>query len=1314
MNNIILIAFFYIYALNTIFSQPALEWDTRWNGPIADDYGKLIAVDINGNVYVAGVSDSTAMKDWVVVKYNSSGDIIWSQRYNGAGNGNDEPNALKIDATGDVYVVGQSKGGNTGLDCVTIKYSPQGEQQWVRIHNPAETRDDIGFDVEIDVYKNVYVVGTYKPSNYGGNVDFGFAIKYDQNGLIKWNRNYQNTAKITAVKINNLGNVVIGGSNAYTEPLDLFELDNEDGDILYKYNSWEADIQYYAMGILNKFVLDNVGNIYTLSTAHDQGTSTPNKLYLCKFSHGQNGMAAGRWIVFNNGEIKGIDLQVDKNKNVYSVSDRYLNYHSYYVVKLSNSNELLNQFSYHSYEESNDFPVSLNLSNLNNGTDFYITGYNELGDIHMVKFDSDCTISWTQDYDCGTDGLDVAAAMFVDRCDNLYITGSSLCDESYKDIKTIKYSTIDDLEIEVSATLPICQGEEITLSVPECAGCTYLWSNSQTSDSITISPADTATFTVKVRYPSGCEVTSIPLEIPVVEKKIPNVFIIASSVNICQGEEITFTAAPLHGGEDPLFEWFVNDQLIESGTSDSFSILVLENNSVVKCVMTSNEQCLLTETDTSNIRVITVNPIIPLSVNIEASGFNICQGESVTFTATHVNGGTNPVYQWYVNDGIQEDSDSVFTSNSLSDGDKIYVVITSNAFCSDPATASSDTLIITVNGNLTPSVVIDISDNPVCAGDSAVFKAYPQFGGHSPAYKWYINDELQTQYTDIFISPPFTEDSYVYCVMTTSEECYTNISDTSNVILVEVGELLLPEVSINSSSLDICHGEEITFIATPVNGGENPVFNWFVNEELIESATSDTFLSKVLENNAIIKCIMTSDAKCLLIETDTSNEIVITVNPLLPVSLQISSDSVDICEGESVTFTATPVNGGDDPVYEWFVNDEVQEGNENKFTSNSLTNRSAIYAIVTSNALCADTVRAASDTLVITVNAYLTPSVSIISSANSICEGQNVTFTATPVNGGDDPVYQWYLNDEIQPQNTSVFSTEVFTEGANLVYCIMTSDEECLTQSEAPSNFISIAVNPLVTPTVTLIASATSVFTCQEVIFTTATSNGGFNPVFKWFINGSQVGSGPSYISSSLTNGSKIFCTMTSGANCITTSTVSSDTLTISVSPLPQPQLTLKHDTIFITNYSGSEYNYKWFFNGTEISAEPYILCSKNGNGTYYVVVSLDKCTVTSGSVDIDCSTATTEVDLENVFTIFPNPAEGLLKVEGRELSVNRLSIILYNLLGVKIDEIILTTPGREINTQFDLSGMPNGMYMISISSPTYKKVKLIQKIEGN
>ncbi|MCB9075800.1 MAG: hypothetical protein H6552_09715 [Chitinophagales bacterium] len=67
---------------------------------------------------------------------------------------------------------------------------------------------------------------------------------------------------------------------------------------------------------------------------------------------------------------------------------------------------------------------------------------------------------------------------------------------------------------------------------------------------------------------------------------------------------------------------------------------------------------------------------------------------------------------------------------------------------------------------------------------------------------------------------------------------------------------------------------------------------------------------------------------------------------------------------------------------------------------------------MTSNATpCLTGSPATSNEITMTVNPNLPASVSIAASpATTICAGTNVTFTATPTNGGTTPSYQWKLN----------------------------------------------------------------------------------------------------------------------------------------------------------------------------------------------------------------------------------------------------------------------------------------------------------------
>src|SRR4029453_18664104 len=100
-------------AADTSYSQVTQEWVQTYNGPGNGlDIAFSVVVDDLGNVYVAGNSPgATSANDITTIKYNSSGQQQWAQRYNGPGNSDDGTNgtnAIAVDSSGNVYVTGWS------------------------------------------------------------------------------------------------------------------------------------------------------------------------------------------------------------------------------------------------------------------------------------------------------------------------------------------------------------------------------------------------------------------------------------------------------------------------------------------------------------------------------------------------------------------------------------------------------------------------------------------------------------------------------------------------------------------------------------------------------------------------------------------------------------------------------------------------------------------------------------------------------------------------------------------------------------------------------------------------------------------------------------------------------------------------------------------------------------------------------------------------------------------------------------------------------------------------------------------------------
>lgn len=85
----------------------AQPWPQRWNDEgEADDVGECIAHDKRGNVIVAGKTKNwNSTWDVQVLKYSSTGALLWERHYDGTGDGDDYATAIHVDDGLNVYVV---------------------------------------------------------------------------------------------------------------------------------------------------------------------------------------------------------------------------------------------------------------------------------------------------------------------------------------------------------------------------------------------------------------------------------------------------------------------------------------------------------------------------------------------------------------------------------------------------------------------------------------------------------------------------------------------------------------------------------------------------------------------------------------------------------------------------------------------------------------------------------------------------------------------------------------------------------------------------------------------------------------------------------------------------------------------------------------------------------------------------------------------------------------------------------------------------------------------------------------------------------
>ncbi len=169
----------YDYATIRYYPNGDTAWVRKYNGPgNSEDIAGFIAVDGSDNVYVTGASyGSGTNNDYCTIKYDASGNELWVKRYNGPTNNHDVAWGIAVDGSGNVYVTGYSWSSGTNYDYTTIKYDTNGNELWVQIYNgPGNSTDNV-YDIAIDGSGNVYVTGR----SVGTGTSYDYAtIKYVQ------------------------------------------------------------------------------------------------------------------------------------------------------------------------------------------------------------------------------------------------------------------------------------------------------------------------------------------------------------------------------------------------------------------------------------------------------------------------------------------------------------------------------------------------------------------------------------------------------------------------------------------------------------------------------------------------------------------------------------------------------------------------------------------------------------------------------------------------------------------------------------------------------------------------------------------------------------------------------------------------------------------------------------------------------------------------------------------------------------------------------------------------------------------------------
>lgn len=360
--------------------------------------------------------------------------------------------------------------------------------------------------------------------------------------------------------------------------------------------------------------------------------------------------------------------------------------------------------------------------------------------------------------------------------------------------------------ITAAGPTSFCTGAYVVLNALSGTGITYQWKkngiNITGATSASYNAGTSGSYAAQVTLPGGCNGTSAPIVVTVSPSPVvvPSVAISATAgpVFCTTFSPATFTAIPSNGGPSPAYQWFVNGAGV--GTANSFSYTPATGD-IVECAMTSDANCAF-PLSVSVKDTMSVSPMRTPSVTITSSPAEICAGNTITFIANPVYGGTAPTYRWSRNDtNVATGYGYVYIPHY---GDVLKVILFSDYPCLLTDTAVSPQFTIHPIAPVLNTISVSVTQSALVAGSVDTFIALAPNGGTAPAFQWRLNGSPISGATNsIYITNTLTAGEIISCEETSNKPCATPETAISGGITVRVIPAGVQQLSSNGTQFSL-------------------------------------------------------------------------------------------------------------------------------------------------------------------------------------------------------------------------------------------------------------------------------------------------------------------------------------------------------------------------------------------------------------------------------------------------------------------------------------------------------------------------------
>lgn len=426
-----------------------------------------------------------------------------------------------------------------------------------------------------------------------------------------------------------------------------------------------------------------------------------------------------------------------------------------------------------------------------------------------------------------------------------------------------------------------------------------------------------------------------------------------TDVAICTGSSTSFNVSATGAGIT--YQWQVlsggswsnisNGGIYSGATTNTLTLTSpnsSQNNLQFRCVLTGTCSTL-----NSNPATLTINDV-PAAPNAISGDLTICENTNQSYSVSAISGATS--YTWTIPSGWAGTSSlrAINVTASTSGGN---LTVKANNSC---GSSSATQVTITVSNNPAPVVDFGVNSSTQClSGNTFSFtnNTTTISGVTITSNTWNFGDsstETSTNPTHTYAS---ANNYSVSLRVVASNGC---IASKSSFVQVNAAP-----TSTLSGTQTICSGS-VAPLSVQLTGSQpwSITYSDGATSTTVNNITSSLYTLNVSPTTTKTFTIASiTDANCSTSAVgDRSGSANVTVNPTVNASVSIASSDADnsVCSGTSVTFTATPTNGGS-PTYTWQKNGidiSGATGSTYSVNSNTLLDDDRFSVQMTSNATC--------------------------------------------------------------------------------------------------------------------------------------------------------------------------------------------------------------------------------------------------------------------------------------------------------------------------------------------------------------------------